>query len=102
MFQHLLVPIDDSELSIQAMTASLELAARLGASITGLIVEPAVGPSSTGRSAAHYLSEIEDETRQVESHARDVMRGFELKAASHRHCLQRPLCAHRNDRPRDP
>jgi nucleotide-binding universal stress UspA family protein len=80
MFAHLLVPIDDSELSAQAMAASLDLAARLGASITGLIVEPAVAPSSTGRSAAHYLAAIEDDARLVEGHASEVLRGFELKA----------------------
>lgn len=80
MFQHLLVPIDDSELAPQAMSAGLELAARLGASVTGLVVEPAVAPSSTGRSAAHYLDAIADEAREVEGHARQLMRGFELKA----------------------
>jgi len=80
MFQHLLVPVDDSELSSQAMTASVTLAARLGASITGLVVEPAVVPPSTGRSAAHLLEAIEDDTRQVEGHARELMRGFELRA----------------------
>jgi nucleotide-binding universal stress UspA family protein len=80
MFQHLLVPIDDSELAPKAMSASIELAGRLGASVTGLVVEPAVAPSSTGRSAAHYLDEIADEARQVEGHARELMRVFELKA----------------------
>jgi len=41
MFKRLLVPVDGSdELSPRAMSTSIELAQRLGASITGFIAEP--------------------------------------------------------------
>ena len=40
MFQHLLVPIDGSDLTDRAMTASLELARQLGAAVTGFVAEP--------------------------------------------------------------
>jgi nucleotide-binding universal stress UspA family protein len=53
MFQHLLVPIDGSELSARAIEASVELAAKLGAAITGFVVEPDVDAAVSDRSAAH-------------------------------------------------
>ena len=39
MFKHLLVPIDGSDLTDRAMTASLEFARQLGASVTGFVAE---------------------------------------------------------------
>ena len=40
MFKHLLVPIDGSDLTDRAMTASLEFARQFGASVTGFVAEP--------------------------------------------------------------
>ena len=44
MYEHLLVPVDGSELSDRAMTASIELARKLGARITGFMAEPYATP----------------------------------------------------------
>ena len=40
MYEHLLVPVDGSELSHKAMEHAVGLAKMLGASITGFTVEP--------------------------------------------------------------
>lgn len=40
MYEHLLVPVDGSELSHKAMDHAVGLAKMLGASITGFTVEP--------------------------------------------------------------
>ena len=48
MYGHLLVSVDGGGLSERAMTASIELAKKLGASITGFVAEPFAPPASTG------------------------------------------------------
>ena len=40
MYSHLLVPVDGTELSERAAEASLELARKLGARVTGFVAEP--------------------------------------------------------------
>ena len=49
MFEHLLVPIDGSDLSERAIAASLELAGKLGATVTGFVVEPDTAAAAAGR-----------------------------------------------------
>jgi len=44
MFKHILVPTDGSELSGKAITAAVELAAAVGAKVTGLFAAPAATP----------------------------------------------------------
>jgi nucleotide-binding universal stress UspA family protein len=61
MYEHLLVPVDGSELSDRAMTASIELARKLGARITGFMAEPyATPPPGIGLDQA-----AQDHTRAV-------------------------------------
>lgn len=82
MYRHLLVPVDDTELSQKAMTASVGLAGRLGASITGLTVEPSAPSLGAGHSASHYLQMLEQHTEHRQHHAHVVMARFEALAAA--------------------
>ena len=80
MFKHLLVPIAGDELSPRAMHASVELAHKLGASITGFIAEPPAPPPPTGQRAMRYLETLEEHKRETAEHASDVMSTFEATA----------------------
>jgi nucleotide-binding universal stress UspA family protein len=82
MYQHLLVPIDGSQLSERATDASLELARKVGARVTGFVVEPdqplpgfGSHPVSHARDASEYLA-------RTEAHAREVLGQFAAKAAA--------------------
>lgn len=80
MFQHLLVPVDGSEIAARAMQVSIELARKLGASITaGFIVEPPAPPPPAQR-PVRYLDTLEQHERRITEHARDVLAGFEARA----------------------
>ena len=82
MFQHLLVPIDGSELSERATQASLELARKLGARITAFVVEPMPPLPSMASNPAVYARDSEEHLVRSEAHARAVLKQFGDKAAA--------------------
>jgi nucleotide-binding universal stress UspA family protein len=74
MYEHLLVPVDGSELSDRAMTASIELARKLGARITGFIAEPfASPPPGIG---LRYGAAVTQHDQSVQNHAQEVLNRF--------------------------
>lgn len=77
MFQHLLVPIDGSDLSERAITASIELAAKLGASITGFVVEP---DAQTVGAAAALSRDLEAANSAAAAHAKKLLQHFGSRA----------------------
>lgn len=79
MFEHLLVPIDGSALSERAMSASIELARKLGARITGFIVEPfATPPPGIGMA---YSQVVQQHDAIALAHADKVLSGFKARCA---------------------
>ena len=75
MYEHLLVPVDGSDLSDRAMSASIELARKLGARITGFIAEPfALPPPGIGLG---YAAAVTQHDAAVQSHANEVLAKFE-------------------------
>ena len=80
MYEHLLVPVDGSELSDRAMSASVELARKLGAKITGFIAEPfATPPPGVGLG---YGAAVKQHDMAVHSHAHAVLSKFEQLCAA--------------------
>jgi len=78
MFERLLVPIDGGEQSGPAFAASIELARRLGASITGFIAEPFAGqPARSGQPFGDSVSHTDSEVR---AHAQQALSRFEVLA----------------------
>ena len=75
MYEHLLVPVDGSELSDRAMTSSVELARRLGAKLTGFIAEPFAAPSSGA--SPHYGATVTQHDQAAQNHAHGVLAQFE-------------------------
>lgn len=80
MYQHLLVPIDGTELSESAQQASLALAARLGARITGFVAEPMAPLPHLGSNLGSYQRETDRFEARTEAHAREVLDRFRHKA----------------------
>jgi nucleotide-binding universal stress UspA family protein len=80
MFQHLLVPIDGTELSEHAQRASLALAARLGARITAFVAEPLPPLPHLGSNPATYLRDTDRHQARTEAHAHEVLARFRGKA----------------------
>ncbi len=80
MFQHLLVPIDGTELSEHAQRASLALAARLGARITAFVAEPFPPLPHMGSNPGTYLRETDRHQARTEAHAQEVLARFRGKA----------------------
>jgi nucleotide-binding universal stress UspA family protein len=81
MYEHLLVPVDDSELSDRAIETSVGLAKLLGASITGFTVEPPLPPMVMEQVAVAYTAEtIHDHQASCEAHARKVLKRFADRA----------------------
>jgi nucleotide-binding universal stress UspA family protein len=81
VYQHLLVPLDGSELSERAAQNSLELARKLGARITGFVAEP-LGPlPHMGSHPKAYAREADDHLARTEAHAQSVLNSFKAKAA---------------------
>lgn len=80
MFKHLLVPIDGSPLAERAMDAGIELARRLGASITAFIAEPPAPPPTVGYGAGRILQEIEEHDQATVEHATGVLGRFARRA----------------------
>lgn len=80
MFKHILVPIDGSELASRASEASLELARRLGASITGFVAEPMAPLPHMGTNVLAYTRETDEHQARTEAHARTVLDAFKQQA----------------------
>ena len=80
MFQHLLVPIDGSELSERAITSSIALAAKLGAAITGFVVEPDAQAAGSGHSAAALARDLEAADVAAATHAKKLLQHFGARA----------------------
>lgn len=80
MYQHLLVPLDGSELSERAAQSSLELARKLGARITGFVAEPMPPLPTMGSHAATYVRDSEEHQKRTEAHACSVLAAFKAKA----------------------
>jgi nucleotide-binding universal stress UspA family protein len=76
MFQHLLVPIDGTELSERAQQASLALAARLGARITAFVAEPMTPLPHMGSHPSTYLRDSERHEQRTQEHAQAVLGKF--------------------------
>jgi len=83
MYEHLLVPVDDSELSDKAIDSSIGLAKLLGARVTGFTAEAPLPPLVLEQVAVAYDPETMQEHRQrSESHARGVLTRFAERAAA--------------------
>ena len=82
MYQHLLVPVDGSELSERAMTSSVALAHKLGARITGFIVEPFAAPPASIGEGYQYRRVARQHDSVVEAHASNVLARFEQLATA--------------------
>ena len=83
MYEHLLVPVDDSELSDKAIETSVGLAKLLGASITGFTVEPPLPPmvmEPAAMAMAYTAVTIQDHQASCEAHARKVLKRFADRA----------------------
>lgn len=78
MFQHLLVPVDGSELSERAIDASIELAVKFGARITGLVVEPEVSSAMASvADPASFARDVQAQEAESQAHANKVLGHFE-------------------------
>ena len=82
MYHHLLVPIDGSELSERAADASLELARKVGARVTGFVVEPHPPLPNIGSHPVSYSREAGEQLARTEAHAHEVLGQFAAKAAA--------------------
>ncbi len=81
MYEHLLVPVDGSELSERAMTHSIGLAKMLGASITGLTAEPPLPVLVVEQAAVAYdVETFQEHEKRCEAHAREILEAFAAKA----------------------
>lgn len=76
MYDHLLVPVDGNELSERTMTASLELARRLQAKVTGFVAELDAGLPAVGRHPSVVLRELEEAQAKADQHAKLVLQRF--------------------------
>jgi nucleotide-binding universal stress UspA family protein len=81
MYKHLLVPIDGSELSERAATASLGLAAALGARITAFVAEPLPPLPNETTSPGTYTRTAEQHRERTEAHAHEALARFSAQAA---------------------
>ncbi len=81
MYEHLLVPLDGSELSERAAQASLELARKLGARITAFVAEPLPPLPHMGSHAGIYERQADEHLARTEAHAQDVLGRFKARAA---------------------
>ena len=79
MYHRILVPVDGSDLSDRAISASIELARQLGASITGFIAEPATRIPDLPDYASMLSDDIEPELI-TEDRAQEVLARFEARA----------------------
>lgn len=80
MYTHLLVPVDGTELSEQAMRHSVAFARQLGARITAFVAEPSGPLPSVGQTAIGLQREQEEHRARTERHARELLQRFEATA----------------------
>jgi nucleotide-binding universal stress UspA family protein len=81
MYEHLLVPVDGSDLSNKAIEHSLGLAKMLGARITGFIAEPPLPVLVVEQSAVAYdVATFQEHEKRCEAHAHDILNAFAEKA----------------------
>ena len=81
MYEHLLVPVDGSELSNKAIEHSIGLAKMLGASITGFTAEPPLPVLVVEQAAVAYdVATFQDHDKRCEAHARELLLAFAEKA----------------------
>ena len=81
MYEHLLVPVDGSELSDKAVEHSIGLAKMLGASITGFMAEPPLPVLVVDQAAVAYdVETFREHEQRCEKHARSVLEKFADKA----------------------
>jgi nucleotide-binding universal stress UspA family protein len=76
MFKHILVPIDGSDLTDRAMTASLEFARQLGAAVTGFVAEPVAAPPTPGRPPSLIRQETLEHDAMTAAHATRLLQRF--------------------------
>lgn len=81
MYKRLLVPVDGTEISALTMSRSLELAAQLGAAVTGFVVEAQPPLPSSGVMAASYTTEVSEHEARTAAHANKVLAHFGEMAA---------------------
>jgi nucleotide-binding universal stress UspA family protein len=81
MFKHLLVPVDGSDLSVRAMTSSIELAQKLGARITGFVAEPDLPMSTISTNPTVFTEQVKAHEAKSEAHAQSVLAKFESLCA---------------------
>jgi nucleotide-binding universal stress UspA family protein len=82
MYKRLLVPVDGSEISERTMTKSLELAAQLGAAVTGFVVEAQPPLPSSGVVLANYSHTVTEHEARTAAHANKVLAHFGERAAT--------------------
>ena len=81
MYEHLLVPVDGSELSNKAMAHGIGLAKMLGASITGFTAEPPLPVLVVEQAAVAYdIATFQEHDKRCEAHARELLEAFAAKA----------------------
>ena len=81
MYEHLLVPVDGSELCDKAIEHSIGLAKMLGASITGFTAEPPLPVLVVEQAAVAYdVETFQEHEKRCEAHAREILLAFAEKA----------------------
>jgi nucleotide-binding universal stress UspA family protein len=80
MYKNLLVPVDGTDLTEQAMRGSIELAKQLGASITAFVAESMPPLPQIGRTARQVQIETALHDAQTARHAKTVLRRFADRA----------------------
>lgn len=81
MYEHLLVPVDGSELSHKAIEHSIGLAKMLGAAITGFTAEPPLPVLVVEQAAVAYdVATFQEHEKRCEAHARELLEDFAAKA----------------------
>lgn len=80
MFKHLLVPVDSSDLSSRAMDASIELATKLGARITGFVAEPDVTLALASANPSTFVEQVKQHEAEAVSHAQALLAQFKARA----------------------
>lgn len=81
MYQHLLVPVDGTDLSERAAESALLLAQRLGARVTAFCAEPMPPIPAVGASGFAYASVADAHFARTDKHAREVLNRIVARAA---------------------
>ena len=80
MFQHLLIPVDGTELSERALQAGLDLAQKLGASVTAFVAEPFPPMPAIDANAAAYARDAGAHVERTNAHAQALLDRIGAKA----------------------